>query len=711
MGAQDERAIEGAAGHTNLAIPPAWAERLEQSRRNRPPPAEAVRVVPLSADYFGGRLNLVEGADDALRLVELARQRPLAYCGFDFEFRHGRPGVWVKKHCGEDRYWHDPRSVVPLLLAVALVEIDSEGGRRSYRFVVNCRRPEATAPLADLLRLQVPFVAHFAQVELFCLWQLGLPAPDQLWDTWVAERAFLLGMHHARYVKERPVDESEEARAKEAAEEQVAAACGLLAACGRRGVRHPFAADKGRLQKSFLDHPEGQAFSAEQLEYAAADAEAAARLYPAQAQVAVERGCLTHLTTVEMPWAVTNAAMVWAGVRVDPERCAKLLGACRRHQERIGRELQGLGVANPNSHPQLEQFFRAAGLLDAFRVPGGYSFDDDHLEAVEARHPAVAKVRAARKIGRMLSDKTFTGELVGADDRLHPEHRQLGAESGRNAMRWPNVGGIGRALRPLVVPEEGHLVGEVDLSQIEIGIAAAVYGDPELVRMFNTGDVYSMMVRSYYAAELPAGARDLPDKKFKKQYARLRDRMKVFSLATIYNITPYGLALRLGITSEEAAREQTRFLSLFPALDRALRVAADYGVLRGYVPLVSGLRRWRGRGGAPTGWEVNWMRNVAVQGAAAVAFKLAGNRLWRRYQHHGARMILPMHDAIVFETPRASLGQVAKITAEVLRGAVQEYFPVLDPQVEINIGHPDCWNKDGKWRSLALWMIDPELAR
>ena len=54
---------------------------------------------------------------------------------------------------------------------------------------------------------------------------------------------------------------------------------------------------------------------------------------------------------------------------------------------------------------------------------------------------------------------------------------------------------------------------------------------------------------------------------------------------------------------------------------------------------------------------------------------------------------------------------MAKITGEVMRSAVQEYFPALDPQVEINIDHPDCWNKDGKWRSLALWMIDPELAR
>jgi DNA polymerase-1 len=105
------------------------------------------------------------------------------------------------------------------------------------------------------------------------------------------------------------------------------------------------------------------------------------------------------------------------------------------------------------------------------------------------------------------------------------------------------------------------------------------------------------------------------------------------------------------------------------------------------------------------------MRNTPVQGSAGVVFKSAGNRLYRRYQHYGARLVLPMHDAYVFEAPRQHLQTVAKITAEVMRGTVQEYFPELDPQVEINIDHPHCWSKDGKHRSLRLWMVSPELAR
>jgi DNA polymerase-1 len=304
----------------------------------------------------------------------------------------------------------------------------------------------------------------------------------------------------------------------------------------------------------------------------------------------------------------------------------------------------------------------------------------------------------------------MTGELIGTDGRLHPEHRQLGSESGRNAMRWPNVGGLGRALRPLVVPEPGSALGEVDLSQIEVGIAAAVYRDPELIRMFNGQDVYIAMARQFYADRLTPTERSLPDAEFKKRCSKHRDKMKVFTLAIIYGITARGLAIQLGISDLHAAKEQDRFLEMFPRLTRALQEAAAYGAIRGYACLCSGLRRNRGRIGRPSSWERNWLLNTPVQGSAGVVFKLAGNRLRLRYEYYGAKLVLPMHDAFVFECPRHHLQAVAETTAEVMRSAVQECFPALDPRVDINIEHPHCWNKDGKHRSLELWMANPEAA-
>jgi DNA polymerase-1 len=616
----------------------------------------------------------------------------------------------MKKYMGKDLYWHDPHSYVPLLLAVVLVEKAADGGVQLYRFVVDCRLAEAVTPLADLFRLPVTFVGHSLRAELTCLWRLGLPTPAQLWDTWVAEKCSLLGLSHARYKKAQPADEYEQAEAKEETEEEVELKCSLTATCARRGVAHPFAADKERLQQSFLAHPDGAPFTDEQLRYNAADAGAAARVYPLQVQVAVEQGCLSHLIEVEMPWTITNARMVWDGVKLDGDLCGKLLEACGHHQQRLGKELGEMGLHNANSHPQLKTFFEAAGLLYAFRTGNGYSFDDDHLEPAENLHPAIPKMRLLRKIGRMLSDKAFTGELLGEDGRLHPDHRQLGAESGRNSMRWPNIGGVGRALRPVVVPEEGYAIGEVDLSQIEVGIAAAVYNDPDLIKLFNGRDVYTAMAKRYYAADLPPEAQTMPDKAFKATYRDRRDRMKVFTLAVVYNITPFGLALQFNISVERAAEERSRFLAMFPALARALHETSERGTLRGYVYLCSGLRRWRARAGLASQWEKNWMVNTPVQGSAAVVFKLAGNRLYRRYQHYGTKLVLPLHDAFVFEVPKEHLQTVATITAEVMRSSVQEYFPMLDPQVDVNVDHPECWNKDGHAESLTRWMEDPASA-
>ncbi len=602
--------------------------------------------------------------------------------------------------------WQDPHSYRPLILAVVLVESQVNAPPHLYRFGVDCRNPDVVAPLGELFRMPLPFVAHELGADLFCLWRLGLSEPGTCWDTWVAEKALLLGRFHAQYLVGRAGGEADEARAREGAEEEEEFRFHLVSTCARRGVPYQYPANKVQLQKSIQGHPDGAPFSKEQIEANVCDAEAAALLYPAQVHAATSLGCMQHLVSVEMPWTVTNAHMVWDGVRVDQDKCREVLAASARHLERVSRALTGMGLANPDSHPQVEQFFRDHGLLAAFRVRGGYSFDEDRLEAAEALHPAVALIQRLRKFRRLGAEKSFTGELVGSDGRLHPDHRQLGADSGRNSMRHPNVGGVGRALRPAVIPEEGYGIGEVDLSQIEVGIAAAVYGDPDLIRMFNARDVYTRMAKAYYAADLPPGASDMPDKEFKKRFGPLRDRMKISTLATIYGITPYGLALRLGISRQQAEQEQQRFLAMFPALTRALKQASDYGTIRGCVSVCSGLRRWRARSGEATTWETNWMCNTPVQGSACVVFKAAGNRLYRRFKYYDARIILPMHDAFVFEAPLTHLETVAAITAEVLKGAVQEYFPELDPQVEPNIDHPDCWNKDGNANSLDRWIAE-----
>jgi DNA polymerase-1 len=116
------------------------------------------------------------------------------------------------------------------------------------------------------------------------------------------------------------------------------------------------------------------------------------------------------------------------------------------------------------------------------------------------------------------------------------------------------------------------------------------------------------------------------------------------------------------------------------------------------------LKRHRGRTGAADTWERNWLTNNPVQGSAAVVFKAAGNRLDKLYRQYDARIIIPVHDAFIFETPLDQLEFVAELTARVMCDTLQEYFPVLRPQAEINISRPDCWNKDGNGEELERWI-------
>jgi DNA polymerase-1 len=229
-----------------------------------------------------------------------------------------------------------------------------------------------------------------------------------------------------------------------------------------------------------------------------------------------------------------------------------------------------------------------------------------------------------------------------------------------------------------------------------------------MVRMYNTGDVYAAMAQHFYREQLSEADRALPGDEFKKRHRDLRDRMKGCTLGIIYGRTARGLARHLGVSEPEAAALQARFLRQFPTLERALDEAAAGGELRGYALTFSGLRRYRPAGRAALStWERNWMVNTPVQGSAAVLFKAAGNRLDRLYRRHDAWLVVPMHDAYVFEAPRDALAEVAGLTARVMCEVVTEHFPELVARAEVNVSHPDCWNKDGHADSVERWIEDP----
>ena len=679
---------------------PIWDERLQKIS---PEPVNKPIGYGLkkSVAYYSEKTNFIETLGDAQAMVEFASQRPLSHIGFDTEFGYDRPGVMINRR----NTAYDPRSVRPLLLSLSMAEPHDNGEGRLFNFVIDLRIPELLPALKRLFQLPVCFVGHFAKVEIFCLWKLGVQEPNILWDTFVFEKALQMGRNHHKYKTPKTADEPEQIQAKKEAEKQKKFRCSLVATCQRYSVAHRMQTEKERLQKSFLAHSEGDHFSEEQIEYSAEDAIVTSRLYPLQIQRAVQSGLLHHCQTVEMTWGITNARIEWNGVRVDEERRDEAISRIGVHKARLEEHLDAqYGIKNSRSHKQLREYFQTCGLLNRFTENGKVTFNKNILKQNAALHPAIALLRAGRRSSDLLADKILSPDFVGEDGRVHAEHRQLGTDTGRQTSRWPNLLGLDRVLRPLVAPKTGYGIGEVDWSQVEVGVAAAVYGDDELVQMFNSGDVYSAMAQNFFQKELPGEDRSIDGKEFKRKYKDLRNQMKAGTLGMMYGITPVGLSKNLGTTKERAAAFQKRFMAMFPGLKQGLVLAAQQGAIRGYAQTISGFKRYRGSKGAASQWERNWLINHPVQGSAAVVFKAAGNRLDRLYQQYDALIIIPVHDAFIFEAPLNELDAVAGLTSRIMCDVLQEYFPALRPQVEVNISRPDCWNKDGDGDELDRWI-------
>ena len=148
---------------------------------------------------------------------------------------------------------------------------------------------------------------------------------------------------------------------------------------------------------------------------------------------------------------------------------------------------------------------------------------DQDLKDREHLHPAISLVRRWRKVGQLAADPAVQGLITGVDGRVHSDFMVLGADSGRTQSRRPNLMGIGRAFRPLVCATDGHGVGEVDLAQIEVGIAAAVFRDEAMIADFNGGDVYVATAKRVFKHQILDEDLRLSDREFREKYPRWRN--------------------------------------------------------------------------------------------------------------------------------------------------------------------------------------------
>ena len=678
---------------------PGWKERAEAASKPAPP---SIPRPPLSRTYLAGRVHFVQNADQAHEMIQAAYENPVSWIGIDIEYRfsHDQP---VGLPNGDE--WRDIHSIQPFCIAFAIVSEE-----QLLRFVVDLRVAGLLPVVQEVLDLPVAFASHNARSELFAFWSLGLREPRVLWDTMLAEKALMLGRSPWRRKSREALTDEEAASLKEAANAEQESSLSLCSVAARYNIAIPDVSAKAALQSSFLTKPMDEPLTNTEVEYCAVDAQRASLIRGPQRAACDRAGILETLDRVVMVWNVTVAEIQWHGVLYDRDKCRLLLDGSARVRERLGTEFTRLGIANPNSAEQLANLLQAAGLGQYFpkTETGRLSTRDNVLEGREHLHPAIPLVRRWRKVRQLASDPAVLGLVTGADGRIHAEFNALGADSGRTQARQPNLLGIGRIFHPLIQAPKDWGIGEADLSQIEVGVAAGLFRDAALVADFNAGDVYAAMAQRIFANQIPQQDTNLDWRVFKAKYAELRNRTKPLVLGIIYGKTVYGIALDLGISRRKAQELWDSFRLLYPTLCEGMERARTGSIRRGYA-YISGLRRFRAGRAAATPHEERGLGNSYVQGTAALVFFDAGNRLRRLYRRHGARLIIPIHDAFVFEAPLDEISTVAELTRSILIQTVQEWFPDLHARAEINIKYPECWNHKGHRDSVERFIENPML--
>ncbi len=419
-------------------------------------------------------------------------------------------------------------------------------------------------------------------------------------------------------------------------------------------------------------------------EYAGEDADATWRIEEILAPKVRAEGLWDLYADLERPLISVLARMERTGIAVDEGRLRQLSAEFAERMATIESEIyQGAGrTFNINSGPQLRQvLFDELKLPSLQKTPGGeQSTAQEVLEELALKHPMPALLLRHRQLAKLKS--TYLDalpDLVHQDDgRIHASFNQGVAATGRLSSSDPNLQNIpvrteeGRQIRQAFVagrPDWRLLTA--DYSQIELRILAHYSGDPAMTRAFEEDrDIHGAVAARIFHVEESA----VDD--------AMRRVAKTVNFGVIYGLSPFGLAARLGITQAEAAQFIDAYFQEYAGVDRFITGALEGALARGQVETILGRRRPISGIKTTTGRVRNLAERTAVntiiQGSAADLIKRAMIRIDRELRDRGspARMLLQIHDELVFEAPQGEIADLAELVRREMVGALDLKVPL-----------------------------------
>ncbi|MCC5823161.1 MAG: DNA polymerase I [Phycisphaerales bacterium] len=457
----------------------------------------------------------------------------------------------------------------------------------------------------------------------------------------------------------------------------------------------------GKHQKRFDEVPLAQAGP-----YSAEDADVTLQLDHALAkQLAAEPTLETLYRTVEMPLVPVLAELEYNGVLVDPDELdrqrerlqtriddlakqidAAALDAIDRTFDHNSPKQLGEALFNKPDHPDKP----GLGLKPIKKTKTGFSTDAEVLEklalddTLDPPTPIPSLILEYRQLTKLVNTylAALKDEIHPVTKRIHASFNQTVAITGRLSSSDPNLQNIpirtdiGRDIRKAFVAPPGRVLITADYSQIELRVLAHLSQDPALIAAFLAGeDIHTAVAAQIHAVPLEQVTREQ------------RSGAKMVNFGIVYGVTPYGLARRLGVSNTEAAAIIDGYKARFAGITTFLAECVEQAIRHGFVATMLGRRR-----PIPEIESSNPQRralaertaiNTVVQGSAADLIKLAMIDLHARIGAAagadplaGTKMILQIHDELVFETPQDRAVAAMPVIVERMEAAMDLSVPL-----------------------------------
>ena len=428
--------------------------------------------------------------------------------------------------------------------------------------------------------------------------------------------------------------------------------------------------------------------------YAAEDADITLRLWQQFKPQLHQKQVTTVYETLERPLVPVLAQMEQNGIKVDRDTLSRMSNAFSQKMAALEAEIHELAgeTFNVGSPKQLGEI-----LFDKMSLPGGkkgktgaYATGADILEDLATEHELPARVLDWRQLSKLKS--TYTDAL---QEHIHPEtgrvhtsYLQTGANTGRLASSDPNLQNIpvrseeGRRIREAFVAEEGNVLLSLDYSQIELRILAHVAGIDALKQAFADGhDIHAMTASEVF---------DVP---LEEMTPEIRRKAKAINFGVIYGISGFGLARNLRIPRGEAQGFIDRYFERFPGIRQYMDDTVNFAKEHGYVQTLFG-RKIHTPEIAAKGPRASFAKraaiNAPIQGTAADVIRRAMVRMPDAIAHLPARMLLQVHDELLFEVPQDHVDETISVAREIMEGAADPAVH-MDVKLVVDAGRGQNW--------------------